>query len=272
MKTLYVSDLDGTLLRSNQTVSEYTKDVIASLTRQGVMFSYATARSAITARKVVGEIDAKIPVIVYNGAFVIDNVTDEIMLANYFDEDIREVFADLFSNNIYPIVYAYIDGVEKFSFIEDKCTRGMRAFLDSRKGDIRTNAVKSPEELTAGNCFYITCIDEPQVLEPIFEKYKDKYHCVYQKDIYTDEQWLEIMPKTASKSNAILQLKELLKCDKVVVFGDGKNDIDMFEIADDSYAVENAVEELKEKATAVISSNDEDGVAKWLAANSSHNH
>ena len=72
------------------------------------------------------------------------------------------------------------------------------------------------------------------------------------------------MPTAASKSNAIRQLKGLLGCDKLVVFGDGKNDIDMFELADESYAVENAVPELKEVATGVIGCNDEDGVAHWL--------
>ena len=56
----------------------------------------------------------------------------------------------------------------------------------------------------------------------------------------------------------------LLICEKLVVFGDGKNDIDLFELADESYAVSNAHEDLKKYATAIISSNDEDGVAKWL--------
>lgn len=75
------------------------------------------------------------------------------------------------------------------------------------------------------------------------------------------------MPKTASKANAIKQLKEQLGCDKMVVFGDGKNDIDMFELADEAYAVANAVEELKKIATGVIESNNDDGVAKWLEEN-----
>ena len=39
----------------------------------------------------------------------------------------------------------------------------------------------------------------------------------------------------------------------------------MFEIADEAYAVENAIDELKEKATSVIDGNDEDGVAKFLS-------
>jgi len=59
----------------------------------------------------------------------------------------------------------------------------------------------------------------------------------------------------------------MFNCEKVVVFGDGKNDIDMFEIADEGYAVSNAHETLKEKATGIIGSNDEDGVAKWLEQN-----
>ena len=264
MSNLYVSDLDGTLLRSNEATSEYTNQVINSLVDRGMIFSYATARSLITAKKVTKGINAKIPLIVYNGAFVIDNVTEKILIANYFDVSVHSVLEDLFINGVYPIVYSYINGKEKFSFVRDLCTRGMDKFLNSRKGDIRTNEVKSLSELKEGNIFYITCIDEPERLKPLYDKYKDKYHCVYQTDIYTNEQWLEIMPLEASKSNAIKQLRTMLDCEKLIVFGDGTNDIDMFQMADESYAVANAHEDLKKCATEVILSNDDDGVAKWL--------
>lgn len=264
MSTLYVSDLDGTLLRSDERTSEYTNNVINSLTERGMFFSYATARSLITAKKATSGINAKIPLIVYNGAFVIDNLSDDILIENYFDDGVNLVLEDLFANKVYPIVYAYIDGKEKFSFIPELCSRGTNKFLESRKGDIRTNAVEKINDLRSGKIFYITCIDEAEKLEPLYKKYKDSYHCVYQTDIYTKEQWLEIMPLNASKARAIKQLQSLLKCEKLVVFGDGKNDIDMFELADESYAVENAHEDLKRIATSIIASNDEDGVAKWL--------
>lgn len=267
MTTLYVSDLDGTLLRSNERTSEYTNRVINELVDRGILFSYATARSYITAKKVTKGMDAKIPLIVYNGAFIIDNVTEEILLANYFDDSVQDVLDDLFEKQVYPIVYAFVDGVEKFSFVQELCTKGMNLFLESRKGDIRTNVVDTLADLRKGEIFYLTCIDVPEKLESLHEKYKEKYHCVYQKDIYTGEQWLEIMPKEATKSNAIKQLRNMLDCDKLVVFGDGKNDIDMFQIADEAYAVENAHEELKKHATGVITANDEDGVAKWLEEN-----
>ena len=52
MKTLFVSDLDGTLLRSDETLSQFTIDTINELAKRGILFSYATARSLVTAKKV----------------------------------------------------------------------------------------------------------------------------------------------------------------------------------------------------------------------------
>ena len=113
MSTLYVSDLDGTLLHSDETTSEYTNTVINSLVENGMLFSYATARSFITAKKVTKGIDAKIPLIVYNGAFVIDNVTEEILAANYFNNSVLDLLDTLFAHEVYPIVYAHIKKSEK---------------------------------------------------------------------------------------------------------------------------------------------------------------
>ncbi len=267
MSDLYLSDLDGTLLRSNEVTSEYTNQVINSLVDKGMLFSYATARSLITAKKVTKGINVKIPLIVYNGAFVIDNITEEILIANYFDASVQSLLEDLFCKGVYPIVYSYINGKEKFSFVREMCTKGMNMFLETRKGDIRTNEVNTLPKLKEGNIFYIVCIDEPEKLKPLYDKYKNKYHCVYQTELYTNEQWLEIMPLEASKSNAIRQLQSVLDCEKLIVFGDGKNDIDMFQMADEGYAVANAHDDLKKYATGVILSNDEDGVARWLEAN-----
>ena len=52
--------------------------------------------------------------------------------------------------------------------------------------------------------------------------------------------------------------------EEVVAFGDGDNDISLFEFATESYAMDNAEEELKGIATKVIGHHDEDGVARFL--------
>jgi hydroxymethylpyrimidine pyrophosphatase-like HAD family hydrolase len=59
-------------------------------------------------------------------------------------------------------------------------------------------------------------------------------------------------------------LKEITGCDKVVCFGDAINDISMDIIADHSYSVANANLQLKQIATGIIGSNNEDGVAIWF--------
>lgn len=267
MKTLYVSDLDGTLLNSSQTTSDYTNTVINDLVGKGIVFSYATARSFKTSSKVTKGLNANFPLVLYNGAFVLDGKSNEYIISNMFDKTFAALFEDLINSNIYPIVYSFIDGEEKFSYIPGKSSSGMQDFVSSRYDDSRNNPVNSVSDLLKGTPFYITCIDTPQKLEPLYIKYKNIYHCVYSVDMYSGEQWLEFMPKTATKSNAVLQLKKILKCDKIVAFGDGINDIDMFKIADECYAVSNAVDELKEIATGILESNDDDGVAKWLSDN-----
>ncbi len=265
-KILYVSDLDGTLLRSDARISKYTCQVINQLTSQGVLFSYATARSYITATKVTQGLNAHIPIITYNGAVVMQNDTKEILMKNVFTQvEKEELLTALLQYEVSPIVYAYIEGQGKCSYVEKECNLDTKEFLLTRKGDVRENPVASSVELEKGEVFYFTCIDECEKLEPLYHFFREKYHCIFQKDIYSGAQWLEIIPKKVSKANAIMQLKAQLGVDYVVAFGDGKNDIDMFQIADEAYAVENAVEELKKIATGVIESNDCDGVARWLS-------
>lgn len=266
MKTLYVSDLDGTLLRSDETLSPFTAETINRLVEQGMLFSYATARSYLTASRVTCGIQVRIPLIVYNGTFVVDSITGQILISNFFDDGVDKLLDDLIAHDIYPIVYSLQSGQERFSYIDEKQTRGMKIFNQSRAGDPRENhkSLNKISQLYQGQKFVITCIDEPEKLEPMYRKYRDSYHCIFHRDIYSGEQWLEILPKGTSKANAIRQLMQLLGSDRLVAFGDGKNDIDMFRLADYSCAMANAVPELKAAASEVIGSNNDDGVAHWL--------
>lgn len=264
MKTLYLSDLDGTLLNSSQCTSQFTNDVINSLIDGGGLFSFATARSEETATPVVKGFNISAPPIFYNGAVIGFAHGDLPPTRIFFPDNIIDIVSELIDSEINPIVYSFIDGEEKFSFIQDKCPNEMTEFLDTRKHCKRCRPVNAFEELIKGNIFYITCIDLKNKLSPFYDKYRNEYYCVFQKDTYTDGQWLEIMPQTSTKANAAVTLKKRLCCDELVVFGDNKNDIELFKVADRSYAVANAVSELKAIATDVIESNNNDGVARFL--------
>lgn len=268
MKTLYLSDLDGTLLRSDQRISRFAAETINRLVDEGMIFSYATARSVITAKKATEGLNARIPMILYNGVFVMENETNRVLFSNFFEKQaICSLIRDLIEKQIYPIVYSMREGRERFSYLPERINAPTRDFIESRGNDPRRTPVGEIEALMEGEVYYVTCIGEKEKLELMYEKYHGMHCCIFHRDVYTNETWLEIMPKGACKAEAARQLKEYLGCNRIIAFGDAKNDIDLFEMADECYAVENAVGELKAIATGVIGRNDEDGVAEWLNEN-----
>lgn len=269
MATLYVSDLDSTLLRSNAELSDFTRDTINALREKGLMFSYATARSAVTASAVTKGLTGDIPIIVYTGTFIVENSTRRILLSNFMtDKEVQAVKDAVHKFSLCPITYAYVDGVERFMYDPAVISTSVSEFIKTREGDSRSVAVTGGFERTLrGDIFYFTFMEKKAILLPVHDFLKDKCNCLFQPDNYTDNWFLEVMPKEATKASSALKLKELLGADKLVAFGDGYNDIKLFEAADEAYAVGNAVDELKEIATGVIGTCDEDGVAHWLLQN-----
>ena len=62
------------------------------------------------------------------------------------------------------------------------------------------------------------------------------------------------------------KIKEYVKADKVVAFGDNLNDIIMLNGADTAVAVENAVQQVKEIADIIIGNNNDNSVVKYIMA------
>ena len=270
MKTLYLSDLDGTLLRSDERVSAYSAGILNRFIREGGCFSYATARSIVSASRVTAGLEVKLPVICTNGAFMHDGVSGGILLANYFSAKETEYLSDILGRHkIYPVVSARVDGAERMSYTSRRLSDTSISYLGNRIGDPRRHEANDIAELYSGGVFRVMCMDEDAALSPVYGILKTdvRFSCVYQKAAYGEGAWLDILPAGATKAEAALRLKTKLGCDRLVVFGDERNDIPLFSAADESYAVSNAVPELKEIATAVIGSNDEDSVARWIEEN-----
>ena len=163
-KVLFVSDLDGTLLQSNASLSEYSANTINELVSNGVLFSYATARSLTTSRQVTKGINVSLPVITHNGVFICDYQTGEILKGNYFGQVIKEVIRSLISYEVYPIVYSLIDGKDRFSYLKQHVSPDMKIFLDTRMNDERKREVSEIEDLLEGEIYYLTCIEAKEKL------------------------------------------------------------------------------------------------------------
>ena len=263
--TLYVTDLDGTLLRSDTTISEYSETTLNRLMGEGVMFTYATARSYASASPLVKKLELRCPAVIFNGVFVVDPQTGRHLIENVYSKECQQLARDFFvRENIAPLVYSYIDGRERVSYLESRLG-DVANYVNSRKGDKRLRPVNSYDELFRGDIFYFTVIDprNTELLDSVFTL-ENGFSRNVQRDTYDDMIWYEIYDKSASKANAVLQVKELANADKLVCFGDNLNDISMIRAADVGVAVENACDDLKKLADVIIDSNNNDGVAKYI--------
>ena len=267
--TLYLTDLDGTLLNSGQRVSPRTCEIINRLTERGLLFSCATARSRFSSAKALDGLNIRLPMIVYNGTFIQDGITGKVMHGCFLSKSTAESIVSWYiSQNLLPIVYSFVDNKEHFSFVPERSCAALLDFVATRQGDPRTR-ITDIDGLTAGDIFYITAMGNDGILQETRCRFMQnkELSSIYYKEIYSGDYWLEFMPAQATKANAALKLKEMFGCDRLVCFGDGVNDIPMFEIADECYAVSNAAPELKAIATGIIGSNEEDAVATWLEQN-----
>ena len=147
-----------------------------------------------------------------------------------------------------------------------------KRFHDDRSGKYGRiyTQVASFADLCEKEVVYFSCCDAYAHLAPVYEKLKTeaRLHVEFYQDTYYKGFWLmEVCSAAASKYNAVMELKKKYGFDRIVSFGDNLNDLPLFQASDESYAVANAKNEVKEMATAVIGSNEDNGVAKWLEAN-----
>lgn len=276
-RTLYVTDLDKTLMRNDLSVSEYTVRTLNDLIDRGVNITYATARSFHSAYEITKDIKFKVPVITRTGTtFADQRAGKEIRTAFFTEENLKEL------KELLPVIArcgfnsVYRDGVMYKLYIDSPKSKGMQGYIDYYRsiGDTRMKQAANEDELWSGDISYITMISDRDELLPYYNAIKDsdRWECIFQKDAYReDEYWLEVCPKDATKAKAVLKLKEMLGCDNIVVFGDSLNDLSMFDIADVSCAVSNAMDEVKTAADTIIGSNEDDGVALWLLENAAVN-
>ena len=265
--TLYVTDLDGTLLRSDATLSLYTISTINRLTEQGLAFTYATARSIESARPIAGGLNLRLPAITRNGAVLADNATGKHLEKALFTEEEVALLKKLLPELPQCGFVSCFVGEEMFkAYVPGNLVPGMVQYAEFYRDDPMMKPVKTLEEMFFGQPGYVTLIDEREKAAKIYEKVRQYpgWECIFQKDTYWDEYWVEVCPRNCTKAKAILKMKEQYGFRKVVAFGDSVNDMPMFRAADEAYAVANALEELKGIATGVIGRNDEDAVARFL--------
>lgn len=269
MQTLYITDLDGTLLTPNAVLSDETIAILNKLMEQGLEFTCATARTPATVTYILEPLDIHVPAIMMNGVLIYDLATKIYEKVEYLEE---EYFAQILNymrdlnlkafvygihNNTLSTYYESISNDAMNTFMMERVTRYNKVFTQ----------VESFDRINRKDVIYCLFLDKKNVLDPLYNLVKDMkdISCSFYKDVYFDDIYcLEVYNKNATKYNGVKYIKETYGYDRIVAFGDNLNDIPLFKASDECYAVSNARPELKEMAHAIIESNTEDGVANYL--------
>lgn len=273
MNTLYVSDMDGTLLGSDSRVSEFSASTISELTRRGALITVATARTPATVVPLLASTGTTPPAIVMTGTAYWLRDEGRFDKVCFVPRDDVEIALELCCRcGVHPFVYvmagdgrtldvyhaaASLNKAEQ-SFYEE------RSHLELKRFHLGT----PPPQLAFTNNMLLYAMGAKESILAAYDVFCRNTECavsVY-PDIFNSEVYnLEIFPPGISKASAITDLKKRLGAERLVVFGDSLNDLSMMAIADVAVAVGNALPEVREVADVVIEPNYTDSVARFIA-------
>lgn len=270
-KTLYVADLDGTLLSPGAVLSDYSRTVISELIDRGVSFTIATARTPATVTHILRGLKITLPCIMMNGAVSFSFTKMRFCDISKFPKSItNDILILANSCPVTTFLYTFENNCLNV-FYKDDGKQYTRRFISERSG----TAYKSFKSISdysqaRGEIIYSALLGAKKVLTDYFQRYRKitaldtvLYREVNFNGIYVLESYLAGI----SKAKAVKRLADSICADKIIAFGDNINDMQMLKQADIGLAVANAAPEVLACADEVIGSNSADGVAKWLLKN-----
>ena len=270
-KTLYVTDMDGTLLGADSLLSDTSARIITDLTRRGANITVATARTPATVEIILAEAETSLPAIVMTGAAMWCRDTKTYVNTRYLaEETYRQLMAKCKEYGVNPFRYTLCEGETMQVYHNGPMSEGEQAFVDGRLNlGLKNFNIDTPHGLLPylpGVVFFFAMGDCKRIFA-LAEDLRNTVDCSVScyVDIFGEETGLlELFAPGVSKAVAVRQLANEIGADRVVVFGDNLNDIPMMQVADVAVAVENALPEVKAIAHHVIGANTTHAVARFI--------
>ncbi|MBR5508156.1 MAG: HAD family phosphatase [Clostridia bacterium] len=256
---LICTDLDGTLLKNDKTISEETLKKIRYFQSEGGYFTFITGRSPHAVGRLADKINPNCPYGCINGGGLYDHKRGEYVRISYLDEEFRGI-AKLVEDKMDTIGYQVItkDGLY--------FCRENEAMAEYRRVTGEANTVRKLDEITERVVKIVFGdMDKRQLLnlERLVNLHpkKDRFNFVR-----SEETLLEMLPREVHKDKALKMLCEHLSLDikNTVAVGDYTNDVEMIKTAGVGIAVENANEDAKKAADHITVSNENDAIAKVI--------
>lgn len=269
MKTLFVTDLDGTLLGSDSRVSAVSARILSELNSRGALVTVATARTPATVVPLLEHTGMHVPAIVMTGASLWDFSTSGYLEPILFPPGVAsQTVSEFVSAGVNPFVYALGEDGRLTVWHNSGMTRHEDSFYQERRNLPLKRFVLDTADGYATvykDVILLLGIGETPRIEALAERlriYGTLSVSAYQ-DIFNPKiSYIEVFASGVSKADAVMRVKEMTGADRVVVYGDNLNDLPMFAVADEAVAVANARPQVLAAADRIIGPNTEDSVAK----------
>ncbi|MGI9015830.1 MAG: HAD family hydrolase [Euzebya sp.] len=260
MLRMIATDIDGTLLRSDGTVSARTRAAVAAVENAGLTFVLVTGRPPRWLAPVRDQLDHRGVAICANGALVMDLHSEKVVQVNAFEADVaRTVLKHL--RTISDQLGFGVEWPDGFAH-ERNYPRGIR---QSEMVAHAVTGVTEDEEFFARPVIKFLVRGEGQVIEDLAAAASDLTQGLATVT-WSGIGLLEISAADVTKASALEHFAKSqgISADEVVAFGDMPNDLAMLTWAGLGVAVANAHPLVLQAADQTTSSNDEDGVAAVL--------
>jgi len=256
---LITTDLDGTILKNDKSVSRKNLDAIEYFKENGGYFTFVTGRPPVIVGKIYETVRPNAPIGCYNGGGIYDVEKKEYLwqiplprealrLVEYIDKEMPEMSIQ-------------ICGFDNCYFCKMNASMEKHLVLGGFP-DIRWHYSEGEEtyakvlfaDLEEENLFKVAELLNNHPMAKMFDF------------IRSDPEYYEILPKGVSKGDLLMKLADILGVDRkmTIAVGDNDNDASMIKAAGVGYAVANASKAAKEVADIITVSNEEDAIAKII--------
>lgn len=252
---LVVCDLDGTLLKKDETLDSH---IIEILKNDDYLFTLASGRNRVLIQKYIKDLDIQIPYIANNGAEIIQN-NHTLYQKNIVVEELEILLKLAIQSNLECLINCEdriftIGNIHLMSKFRNRFLNLLPILDNAEVSEVLNYGVQKV-------MFHNENIS-------VLDEFSSQVNFLCQNTICARAEGVSYCAKHkyADKGNALRKLTEILDVDinKVLVFGDNYNDLNLFETAKWSVAMDNAEEILKRRATFITKSNDENGVSLFL--------
>ena len=255
---LVVSDVDGTLLTKDKTLTDGAKGAVRRLHEAGIGFTITSSRPTIGMRFLIEPLQITLPVGAFNGSCIVDPQLKPIE---------QHLIPPPATQRALDVLNEY--GVDIWLFTSDLwLTRdGNGEYVPNEKRAIRADPtiVTDFAPYLASTCKIVGASADAALLQRC-EIAMQQALGAQATAVRSQSYYLDVTPPGCNKGTFVQMMAGRLgiPLDAVATIGDMQNDLAMFRTSGVSYAMGNATDDVKKLATHVTASNEDEGFARAI--------